>query len=559
MLLTGIATYVLATGTRAREDSRFENAVQAAEDRIVARLQTYLALLRGGAALFVGSDTVQPHEFRAFVQRLRIPEYYPGVQGIGFSHYVRPGEEQSYARAMRRIYPDFRLWPDTPRVERHAIAFLEPLDRRNAEAIGYNMFADPVRREAMMRARDQGITALSGKVILVQEIDAEKQAGFLIYTPVFDTAAIPPTVQERRARLRGFVYGPFRAGDFFTGLFGSERFPRVRFRVFDGEPEPDNLVYDSDPGGRIEHAHLHQLVELPLAGRSWTIEFRPTRYFVSAVPATFAPGVALLGIVLSIVLFMATRAQAIAQAKAEHSQRTRSRFLATMSHELRTPLNAIIGYNDLLLAGIYGPLTPQQLTGIERSQKAAQHLLELVNDVLDLSKIEADKIEIALEEVRVPQLIDDLLITIRPMVERAGSRLEIDCTQPVTPVVSDPRRIRQILLNLLSNAAKFGEGRPITVHCRATPEGGAVVSVTDRGVGIPREEVARAFEEFVQLDAASRTKPGTGLGLAISRRLADRLGAKLEVESSVGVGSTFRLVLPHHPAGTPTAVPRFRS
>ncbi len=220
----------------------------------------------------------------------------------------------------------------------------------------------------------------------------------------------------------------------------------------------------------------------------------------------------------------------------------RDRFYAAMSHELRTPINAILGYNDLLLAGIYGPLEPVQERGLERAQRAARHLLELVNDVLDLSKLEAGKMEVQPEEVDVAALVEELFVTVRPLAAERGSELSLTC-EPGTPRIhTDPRRVRQIVLNLLSNAIKFGEGEPIDVRCGAGPEGGVVLEVEDRGSGIEAGDLARIFDEFVQLPGAS--PGGTGLGLAISRSLARLLGGSLEVESRPGAGSTFRLLLP---------------
>ena len=137
----------------------------------------------------------------------------------------------------------------------------------------------------------------------------------------------------------------------------------------------------------------------------------------------------------------------------------RNRFYASMSHELRTPINAILGYNTLLLDNIYGPLNEKQTQGVRRAHKAAKHLLELVNDVLDLSKIEAGKIELQLQPVPFPTLIEDLFVTVRPLADERRSELSLVVEGESRKVVSDPRRVRQILLNLLSNAIKFGNGK----------------------------------------------------------------------------------------------------
>ena len=231
------------------------------------------------------------------------------------------------------------------------------------------------------------------------------------------------------------------------------------------------------------------------------------------------------------------------QVELERAMAARSRFYASMSHELRTPINAVLGYSTLLLENIYGPLNEKQAEGITRTHKAAKHLLELVNDVLDLSKIEAGKIDLRLQPVHFPQLIDDLFVTVRPLADQYGSPLALKHEGDSLKVVSDPRRLRQILLNLLSNAIKFGRGKPINVQSMPQPGGGIVLEVRDEGEGIAASDLEKIFDEFVQLGKSQLTE-GTGLGLPISRRLAEMLHGTLAVESEVGVGSTFRLTLP---------------
>jgi PAS domain S-box-containing protein len=219
----------------------------------------------------------------------------------------------------------------------------------------------------------------------------------------------------------------------------------------------------------------------------------------------------------------------------------RGRFYASMSHEIRTPVNAILGYNDLLLAGVYGELNPEQTAGIERAQNAARHLRELVDDALDLSKIEAGKIVIEPEHVALAELVQDVVATIEPLAAERGVTIDRGAVAPLT-LHTDPRRLRQILLNLLSNAVKFGHGRPIAVRAGLSEDARVFIEVQDRGRGIGPDEIDRVFEEFTQLDGAGGS--GTGLGLAISRRLATALGGSIDVASTPGAGSTFTLTLP---------------
>jgi signal transduction histidine kinase len=580
LAFTAVGSVLVALSGRSRLYSRFENARQGAQDRILARLDAYTATLYGASALFAASEEVSATDFARFVAQLDIGRRFPGMRAIGYSERLGPWAGDSATSAARlaalraRGSVADRLWPLEPRAEQHAIAYLEPLDVRNRAAVGYDMYSDAVRREAMARARDTARPAASGAVTLVQEITAERQRGFLVYLPVYRVGAPLDDVAARRAALRGFVYAAFRADDLFAGIFGSEAQPRVLFRVFDGSDTTGAvLLADSRrlPGARavVERAGAalgpltarppQELHRLEVGGRPWTIAFigQPEPERVSR--DVLALLTAIIGTGVSVALFLLSRAQVRARERAERSEAMRSRFFAAMSHELRTPINAILGYNDLLLAGVYGVLPAPHEDGIRRSQRAARHLLELVNDVLDLSKLEAGKIDVAMEPVRLDELLEDLLTTIRPMAEERGCTLELSRAPCALSIRTDPRRVRQILLNLLSNATKFGAGHPVRICCECLPQGaippggrrrrtageGVVISVVDGGPGIALDDQERVFEEFVQLPGA--TPGGTGLGLPISRRLAELLGGTLTLVSAPGRGCAFHVTLPREP------------
>jgi signal transduction histidine kinase/CheY-like chemotaxis protein len=230
------------------------------------------------------------------------------------------------------------------------------------------------------------------------------------------------------------------------------------------------------------------------------------------------------------------------QNELERAMRERTRFYASMSHELRTPINAIMGYQELLISGVYGEIDARQEDPLKRIERSTRHLLDLINDVLDLSKIGAGKLDLQPEQVHVPDIVRDLFATVRPLAQESGSELRFEADGSDMRITTDARRISQILLNLLSNAVKFGEGKPIVVRCEHSDDGTVCVLVADSGRGIPADQLDSIFQEFVQLESPTVVS-GTGLGLAISRNLAEHLGGRLEVESEVGRGSVFRLFL----------------
>src|SRR5918998_856382 len=248
LLLTAAAAYSVAQKSEAKARLLFEGAVRETRGDIKYRLDNYISLLNSASGLFATSDEVSWRDFHDYAEHLQLREQYRGVQGIGFSVRIAPEKVDALVSEMRRQGArDFQVFPDTPpRDEYHAIVYLEPQDRRNLAAVGYDMFTDPVRRAAMERARDTGAPAASGRVTLRQEVDEEKQAGFLIYVPAYRRGVAANTIDERRAALQGFVYSPFRADDLLEGIINAERPAYVNFRVYDGETESaENLLHDS--------------------------------------------------------------------------------------------------------------------------------------------------------------------------------------------------------------------------------------------------------------------------------------------------------------------------
>jgi len=246
-------------------------------------------------------------------------------------------------------------------------------------------------------------------------------------------------------------------------------------------------------------------------------------------------------------LAAATREAQEARIAAEAATRAKSAFLANMSHELRTPLNAIIGYSEMLQEEAEEQGYGMSTSDLEKIRTAGKHLLTLINDILDLSKIEAGRMELHLERFSLAALLDEVLSTIAPLVERGGNTLEVR-GEASGELYADMTKLRQALLNLLSNAAKFTQGGRITLTIDSLPgEAGELLrlQVSDTGIGMSREELGRLFREFTQGDTSTtRRYGGTGLGLALSRRFCQMMGGDITVTSTPGVGSTFTIVMP---------------
>ena len=235
------------------------------------------------------------------------------------------------------------------------------------------------------------------------------------------------------------------------------------------------------------------------------------------------------------------------------ADRLKTQFLANMSHELRTPLNSIIGFSRVMLRGIDGPLTEMQSTDLTSIYNSGQHLLGLINNILDLSKIEAGKMELSLESVNLVDIAKTVMSTAIALVKDKQIKLEQDVPADLPTVTADQTRVRQIILNLVSNAAKFTEKGFIRLSMVPTPQE-VMISVTDSGIGIPEDKLGHIFEEFTQVDASTTRKyGGTGLGLAITRSFVEMHKGRIWVESRLGAGATFTFTLPREqPEPEPT-------
>jgi signal transduction histidine kinase len=230
---------------------------------------------------------------------------------------------------------------------------------------------------------------------------------------------------------------------------------------------------------------------------------------------------------------------------AEASQH-KSQFLANMSHELRTPLNAIIGVSEMLRED--AEALKQDIEPLDRVLGAARHLLALINDILDLSKIEAGRMELQLEDFALAPLIADVVKTIEPLAAKNANKVAVQCDAEIGTLHADQMRLRQALLNLMSNANKFTERGTITVDARQEQANGrdwVTIAVADTGIGMTVEQMGKLFQEFSQADASTTRKyGGTGLGLAISKRFCQMMGGDITVESEPGKGSVFTVCLP---------------
>ena len=561
LLALAVTAVLLASVTRSiaeQDRASFEAEATRTAEAIRERIETTTTLLHGTAGLFAAREAIGREQFRAYVSQLRLREHYPGIQGIGFTVRMDGAAAQPLTRRIRDEDDEVRVWPSGPRDEYHAIVFLEPMDERNQAAIGYDMYTEPTRRAAMSRARDTGAPAASGKVILVQEIEAHKQAGFLIYLPVYRGGAVPASVEERRRELLGFVYAPLRVGDLLEGVRGNG-VREIDFELYDGlQPVPDALLLSTRPP-QVQAPLQGILRQLEVLGRPWLLAMSSRPPLEALSHRRLLPWLVVVSLAACVLLAWITLVQARARrdareraqqleelyARQREGDRRKDEFLAVLAHELRNPLAPIRNALEILQR-TSDPRLAQRSRDI--AQRQVHHMVRLVDDLLDVSRISRGKIALQPRRVRAAEVLDAALETSRPLIEQRRHQLVAAPVDGGVELECDPTRVAQILTNLLNNAANY------------TPEGGRIEAgvmadgkwvrflVRDSGVGLTHEQLQQVFELFVQVNRDA-TGGGLGIGLSLAARLAELHGGRIEASSEgLGLGATFVLVLPCLPA-----------
>jgi signal transduction histidine kinase/CheY-like chemotaxis protein/integral membrane sensor domain MASE1 len=581
-LLSGWLFWSLDRERQKLESTRFENLIEQAQNDIRQRTRNYVHALTGGAALFAASKEVSREEWRRYVASITLGERYPGMAALSVVFPITDAEESSFIARMRADGPpDFAIHPildgrpalpDPAGWDHFVVGYIEP-EEGHKSAFGLDLASEKRRFDAARISRDFGQPRISKCLTLVQ--DGVRQSGFLLFVPMYSPDAAQDTAHKRRNSFRGWVVAPIRADEFFgdslVGLGG-----QIELELYQGlSATKQNLIFRSSaqpPSGGT------RTTVLQIAGEEFTCRWSRGSVFAAATENSALDAVMLAvvpallaGLITSLQTtnlrandLVAERTAELRKAQSEaHSARevaesanaAKSEFLAVMSHEIRTPINAVIGYTDLL---VDSPLSNEANSWARTIQSSGQSLLSLINDILDFSKIEAGHLtleNIPLSPLQCAQEVVDLL-QIQAFQRNLTLEIEADKSLPAA-VLGDPVRVRQVLMNLVSNALKFTPSGYVVIALSYQPTSGLRVSVTDTGIGIPAEKQDKLFQRFSQVDSSTtRRYGGSGLGLAICKRLVEMMGGSIHVESVLNCGTTIWFSVPLVPTSLPaTATP----
>jgi signal transduction histidine kinase/CheY-like chemotaxis protein len=579
--LTGAASSVAWTQARASEletaQRHFERRTRQLSEMLSVVAGRSVQLANSAVGLVESSEHLTRDEWERFTARSLLTAEVPGVDGLAFiervpetglSSFIERARGDGAADYDRRLPPGMTesTYPDA----HYMVLYKAPSDLHQAYW-GIDLAASPATRQVFDRASEPGRIAF--ELLSRAPLDGDGPGAPVVFLaiPAFGPARAGEAPGEVLSGLLGWVGLSIDLAAYFDAVVTGHAFDgavALRLRT-EGEFVDVYRTADAPRPGLIQPVELHG----SYADNEWSIRVEPGESFAPDFTAANRTGITglLISLLVSTISLLISRtghrATRLAEAmtedlrrsevrlrdlaeRAEESSRLKSLFIANMSHDVRTPMTAILGYTrvleDELGARATGP-TGEALAAIQRS---GEHLLHLINDVLDLSKIEANRLVLASEPFSVRDLISGSVSVVRSLAEAKGISLMIELGSPVPArLVGDEARLRQVLLNLLGNAVKFTERGGVRLLVSAPAGAGAgesrlVLKIEDSGIGMSPDQVARVFQPFVQADPShTRRFGGTGLGLTIARRLVEAMNGSVEIESEPGVGSRFRVSL----------------
>lgn len=576
LILSLGVTFLFYQSAKSKDTIRFNNSVARVQSAIENKINLYIALLKSGRGFIESSEKLNREKFANYVKSLDLEKNYTGIRGIGYSRVIYPQERDAVIKQMRAEgISDFTLFPANEAEVYQAIIYLEPLNEVNRKFIGYDMSTEENKRQALTRARDLGVPSATAKVTFLSgdgpkrglspnEEQEEGGAGFLIYLPIYKNGTVPPTIQERRSDLIGYIYCPFRAEDFMSVIQNEVSGSNMSLKIFDEEAKPENLLIQTAPveaqskfNSRLEENFIASN-NLDVAGRRWVIEYTPQPSAAEQSNISWIPFILLTGLVLSILLFALIYSQSLSRLKlqntaaelfeleqekqrlleqeqqarlaAEQANSTKDEFISIVSHELRTPLNAIAGWTKILKTENLSAQTKD--LALKKIEKNLHSQTTLVEEILDFSQIISGKINLENKTIDFSDVFENSFSETEPAARGKNIAFIKENRLNGQKILGDRRKIKIIISNLFSNAIKYTQsGGTIETKVEAEKEN-VVLTVKDSGKGINKEFLPFIFDRFRQDDSSTtRFYGGLGLGLAISEHLVKLHNGTIRAES----------------------------
>jgi signal transduction histidine kinase len=548
-----LATYAFSDYLTQRSSDEFQTRTneQATifSNTIKSRSSEFEQILLTLSAYQITQPNLPRQQWNQFISQSKVLDRHPYITGVGQVDVVRRDNLPQYVESQQGELPGLAIFPSGDREMYTPVKYRAPDDATNKKSIGYDMFSEPLRRATMIKARDQGMPAMTPPLQLLQDSGDKTKIGVIMYYPIYSSGTIPETVEERRAQNTGFSFIGFRPSDFIANVDSAnpEQLMSSSYSINDastGVSMTSKISNTSASDTKYTQTQTTDIID-----RQWMImltSYQPALQRWTAPGVTFLLGIATSFAVGALITYLMARR--LVRLDVQHQselQRTKDELLALTSHQLRTPASGVKQYVGMLLQGFVGELTPQQEVIAKKAFAANERQLETINQLLHVAKADADQLVLQKEPINLIEFVTQIVDEMQDTASEHGSEIQIKSPKRDVIVLADERYLRMAIENLISNALKYSEsGRPVKITIAARKEL-VLLAVRDYGVGISEEDIQKLFKKFTRIpNSLSRSVGGSGLGLFLAEQIMIAHDGDIEVDSKVGKGSIFTITMP---------------
>jgi two-component system, sensor histidine kinase len=538
---TGYQEAQIAIGTETRRLA--EQRALKTESKIEQRLEVYNNILLAGEGLFNASNEVTREEWRNFVETFNYQERYGGALGIGYSKVLRPSELEAYEKEMSQIFnrPNFRVKPIGERDIYTSITFLEPAEGSNKTAIGFDMYSEETRRQAMSYARDNNTVGITGPVALIQDDYDEAVKAILMYKAIYSVDSAKITPENAQRYTLGYAYMPFRTEELFESVVTVDDFYGIKIKDITDNSEPAELY---SAGNLSAESYIVENLAR-VYGRILSIQHYMS---VEAVPSSTRerPASLILGgiifatsISLVAYLLLQRRSRKIAERHQRRLDKAKDDLLSMASHQLRTPATGVKQYIGMALEGFAGEISDDVKNVLDRAYKINERQLHIINEFLYLAKIDAQRMVLSKSELNLKNIVNNITDDMRSEIKEKKHKIITKINKNFI-IYSDYQACHMIIENLISNAIKYTPDGG-TIHIAAKKNDAYIhLKVMDNGVGVKDNHEHRLFTEFSRIpNELTKKTSGSGIGLYVAKHLALLNGGDITFKRRPRRGSIF--------------------
>lgn len=563
LALTLLATFYISNQTYTEDRLRFLNVVLDTNTTVRTQIETYIALLKGTAGLFVATPDLNKDEFSSYVNSLNLDKNYVGAIGLGYVERVEENDKATFIQTVQQEDNNgFKITPSGDRNEYYVVRYLDRTDQKSPISIGKDLATVSVLKKAMDNARDSGLSAGSGIEEIVDKQTHKKIIIFVIFTPVYKTGNIPATIEERRKNLEGFVYMPFNVNLLLSAIFGNRALPQqINYKIYDNDQlTKQYLLFDSNvlynTNNSLYLPRFSVTRRFMVGNNTWTINYTNNPQFDLESEKNLSTFIFIGGLLVCLTFFTLSRSQYLARNRAEIaaseleiSKRElqkavshRDNFISIASHELKTPVTSLKVYAQLLLKQFSQNGDTKTVDYLTKVNRQIDKLTSLIQDLLNVSRIQKNQLTFRMENCDINEIVKEIVENTQQITDHHKITIEGKIKKKI---LCDKERISQVVINLLTNAIKYSPLSDKIIVRLTETKNEAIISVIDFGIGISKEYQRKVFDRFYRIsDTSGETYPGLGIGLYISQAIVKRHGGEFKIFSEKGKGSTFQFNLP---------------